>query len=225
YLPSVRFENVWFKPDQLQVDEYNQLIDSSSEELRQVIQSLNPFKFQSTVFSLIHKIKQISNFPALAADSPKSRFLLDQIRITSANKRRTLLFTQYDNHGLKKLEKLFEENKIRYLSVQNGSSSEDLKRALDIFYTRDDYPIFMTNLKPARIKANLNKISYVISFDQWWNPALQWQAEDDIGLVTHNGQPVVYYNFLLADFFDEMVTDLIESKSMNNKEIFGELNS
>lgn len=221
----VKYENVWLEPDESQVEEYNKLLDENREELKQVIESLNPFKFQSTVFALIHKIKQISNFSSARSDSPKSRYLIDQIRITSANKHRTLLFTQYDNQGLKRLEKLFEEQKIRYLSVQSGSSPEDLKRALSLFYSRDDYPIFMTNLKPARIKANLSKINYIISFDQWWNPSLHWQMEEDLGLSKHSGQPIVFYNYLLANFFDEIITDILESKSLNNKEIFGELNT
>lgn len=221
----VKYENIWLNPDEAQVEEYNQLLESNREELKQVIESLNPFKFQSTVFALIHKIKQISNFANARSDSPKSRYLIDQLKITSANKHRTLLFTQYDNQGLKRLEKLLEEQKIRYLSVQSGSSPEDLKRALNLFYTKDDYPLFMTNLKPARIKANLKKINYIISFDQWWNPSLQWQTEEDLGLSGHTGNPIVYYNYMIADFFDEMITDILESKSLMNKEIFGELNT
>ncbi|MFO7524338.1 MAG: hypothetical protein R6W68_02700 [Ignavibacteriaceae bacterium] len=224
-IKPVKYENIWLNPDEAQVEEYNQLLESNREELKQVIESLNPFKFQSTVFALIHKIKQISNFSNARSDSPKSRYLIDQLKITSANKHRTLLFTQYDNQGLKRLEKLLEEQKIRYLSVQSGSSAEDIKRALNLFYTRDDYPIFMTNLKPARIKANLKKINYVISFDQWWNPSLQWQTEEDLGLSGHSGNPIVYYNYMMADFFDEMITDILESKSLMNKEIFGELST
>lgn len=224
-IPPVKYENVWFEPDGAQVEEYKQLIDSNRDDLKQVIDSLNPFKFQSTVFSLIHKIKQISNFSSTLEDSPKSRFLLDQLKITALNKKRTLLFTQYDSLGLKRLEKILEKEKIRYLSVQNGSSPEDLRRALSMFYSRDDYPIFMTNLKPARIKADLKKISYIINFDQWWNPSLHWQTEEDLGLENHTGSPVVFYNYLMANSFDEVISDILESKSLTNKELFGELNT
>lgn len=224
-IPPVKYENVWFEPDGAQVEEYNQLISANRDELKQVIESLNPFKFQSTVFSLIHKIKQIGNFSSTLVDSPKSRFLLDQLKITVANKRRTLIFTQYDTLGLKRLEKILESEKIRYLSVQNGSSPEDLKRALNLFYSRDDYPVFMTNLKPARIKADLKKISYIINFDHWWNPSLHWQSEEDLGLENYSGRPLVYYNYLMANSFDEVITDILESKSLTNKELFGELNT
>ncbi len=224
-IPPVKYENVWFEPDGAQIEEYKQLIDSNRDELKQVIDSLNPFKFQSTVFSLIHKIKQIGNFSSTLEQSPKSRFLLDQLKITTANKRRTLIFTQYDTLGLKRLEKLLDKEKIKYLSVQNGSSPEDLRRALSMFYSREDYLVFMTNLKPARIKADLKKISYIINFDHWWNPSLHWQTEEDLGLENHTGTPVVYYNFLMANSFDEVIADILESKSLTNKEIFGELNT
>ena len=224
-IPPVKYENVWFEPDESQLAEFKQLMESNRDELKQVIESLNPFKFQSTVFSLIHKIKQTGNFAGSDINSPKSRFLIDQLKITSLNKRRTLLFTQYDNLGLKRLEKLLEKENIRYLSVQNGSSPEDLKRALSLYYSRIDYPIFMTNLKPARIKANLNKISYIVNFDQWWNPSLHWQTEEDLGLENYSGNPIVFYNYLMANSFDEVITDLLETKSLYNKEIFGELST
>lgn len=224
-IPPVRYENIWFEPDGAQLEEINQLITINRDDLKQVIESLNPFKFQSTVFSLIHKIKQIGNFSSTSPDSPKSRYLLDQLKITSSNKRRTLLFTQYDTLGLKRLEKLLESEKIRYLSVQNGSSPEDLKRALNLFYSRDDYSVFMTNLKPARIKADLKKISYIVNFDQWWNPSMHWQTEEDLGLETHTGKPLVYYNYLMANSFDETIYNILESKSLTNKELFGELNT
>jgi SNF2 family DNA or RNA helicase len=222
-LPNVKYENIWFDPEQGQIDEYEELLDSNKDELKRVIESLNPFKFQATVFSLIHRIKQISNFSTSGFDSPKSRFLIDQLKITAANKRKTLLFTQYDNLGLKRIEKILEKENIRYLSVQSGSSPDDLKRALNLFYTRDDYPIFMTNLKSARIKANLNRVNYIVNFDQWWNPSTAWQTEEDLGLENYAGQQIVYYNYLMANSFDEKIYEVLESKAINNKEIFGEL--
>ncbi|MCJ7554821.1 MAG: hypothetical protein MUO34_13175, partial [Ignavibacteriaceae bacterium] len=222
-LPSIKYEDIWFEPEPEQVEELNQLIDANRDELKQVIESLNPFKFHSTLFSLIHKLKQIENFSAANFESPKSKFLLDQLKITSANNRKTLLFTQYDNLGLKRLEKILEKNKLQYLSVQNGSSPEDLKRALNLFNTRDDYPIFMTNLKPARLKVNLNKINYIINFDQWWNPSSFWQMEEELGLGNYNGQQIVFYNYFMANSFDEVINEVLERKGLNNKEAFSEL--
>lgn len=221
----VKYENIWFEPDEEQIEEYNNLIEASRDDLKRVIESLNPFKFQSVVFSLIHRIKQIGNFSSAKLESPKSKYLIDQLKISSSNKRKTLLFTQYDNHGLKRLEKIFDNNNLRYLSVQSGSSPEDLRRALNLFYTRDDYRLFMTNLKPARIKMNLKMISYIINFDQWWNPSSQWQMEEDLGLENYRGQQIVYTNYLMSDYFDEIIYDLLESKSIINKQIFGELSN
>ncbi len=222
-LPSIKYENIWFEPESEQLEESNQLLDANKDELKRVIESLNPFKFQSTVFSLIHKLKQIENFSATNFESPKSKFLLDHLKITSANNRKTLLFTQYDNLGLKRLDKILEKNNLRYLSIQSGASPEDLKRALNLFNTRDDYPIFMTNLKPARLKVDLNKINYIINFDQWWNPSSFWQMEEELGLENYNGQQIVFYNYLMANSFDEIINEFLEIKELNNKEVFSEL--
>ncbi|MBS4033860.1 MAG: hypothetical protein KGZ85_05305 [Ignavibacterium sp.] len=222
-ISPLKCSNIWFEPDPEQVEEYQQLLAANRDELKQVIESLNPFKFQSTVFSLIHKIKQIENFSSSNLESPKSKFLIDQLKITSGNGRKTLLLTQYDTLGLKRLEKILDKYNFRYLSVVGGSSPEDLKRALNLFYTRDDYPIFMTNLKPARLKINLKKINYIINFDQWWNPSSNWQTEEDLGLESYSGPQLVYNNYLMANSFDEIIYNMLEAKSLTNKEMFGEL--
>lgn len=222
-IPSVKYETVWFEPEPEQIEEYNQLLETNKEELKRVIESLNPFKFQSTVFSLIHKLKQIENFSATNFESPKSKYLLDQLKIITANKRKVILFTQYDNLGLKRLEKILEKNGLRYLSVQSGSSPEDLKRALNLFNTRDDYSIFMTNLKPARLKANLNKINYIINFDLWWHPSSFWQMQEELGIDNYKGPQIVFYNYFTADLFDEIINEVLERKGLNNKELFSEL--
>lgn len=222
-ISPLKYSNIWFEPDPDQIEEYQELLAANRDELKHVIESLNPFKFQSSVFSLIHKIKQIENFSSSNLESPKSKFFIDQLKISSGNGRKTLLLTQYDNLGLKRLEKILDKYNFRYLSVVGGSSPEDLKRALNLFYTRDDYPIFMTNLKPARLKINLKKISYIINFDQWWNPSSQWQTEEDLGLDSYSGPQLVYNNYLMANSFDEIIYDMLESKSLTNKEMFGEL--
>lgn len=222
-IPSVKYETVWFEPEPEQIEEYNQLLDANREELKRVIESLNPFKFQSTVFSLIHKFKQIENFSAANIESPKSKYLLDQLDIIASNKRKTILFTQYDNLGLKRLEKILEKYGLRYLSVQSGSSPEDLKRALNLFGTRDEYMILMTNIKPARLKANLSKINYIINFDLWWNPSSFWQMQEELGIDNYKGPQIVFYNYFMADLFDEIIYEVLERKGLNNKELFSEL--
>lgn len=224
-LANVRYENVWFEPSESQNNDYRETLESNSDELKRAIESINPFRFQSTVFTLIHRLKQTGNFSVNDFDSPKSKFLVDQLKITVANNRRTIIFTQYDNLGLKKIEKILEKEKIKHLSVQNGASLDDVKNGLNLFYSNDNYPVFVTNMKPSRIKTDLKKISYIVNFDQWWNPASQWQLEEEIGLENYKGKQIVFYNYLMANSFDESILNLIEEKDLMNRELFSELST
>jgi SNF2 family DNA or RNA helicase len=58
---------------------------------------------------------------------------------------------------------------------------------------------------------NLQRASYVFHFDRWWNPAVEWQAEDRAHRL---GQelPVTVYRLVTAGTIEERVHAILSAK-------------
>lgn len=223
--PVVTIKDVWLELDEMQSIEYNEALNQAKKELSKFADNPNPIRFRSHIFTLIHKLKQILNFSAFRNISPKANLLIEQAEAIYRNKKKAIVFTQYDENGMKKIEKAFEMNNIKHTIARNGMSTEELKNNLSAFYNRKEVPILLTNLKPSRLNIKLNKVTYLINFDQWWNPISNWQIEDEIGLNDVVNEPVVVYNYFVKNSFEEELYKLLNLKGLFNKKVFDNLKS
>lgn len=223
--PQAIVKNIWLELDEMQVFEYSEAMTQAKTELNTLFDSLNPIKFQSSIFTIVHKLKQILNFSSFKNISPKANLLLEQIESIHHNKKKVIIFTQYDVNGMKKLEKALEMNNVKFVAGRNGMSTEELKQSMETFYDRREISVYLTNLKASRLKIKLNKISYIIHFDQWWNPVTLWQNDEEIGLNEKLTQPVVVYNYHIKNTFEDEIGRLINEKRFDNKYLFDNLKS
>ncbi|MDT3697070.1 MAG: C-terminal helicase domain-containing protein [Ignavibacterium sp.] len=218
-------KDIWLSPDEMQLFEYNEAITQAKEELNTLFDSPNPIRFQSNIFTIIHKLKQILNFSSFRNISPKANLLTEQLNAVHSNKKKAVVFTQYDENGMKKLEKVFDANNVRFVVGRNGMSAEDLKNSLDNFYDRSDVTVLLTNLKPSRLKLNLSKVSYIFNFDLWWNPVTVWQNDDEIGINDPAASSVVMYNYNIRQTFEEDLLYVLEEKGFSNRYLFDNIKS
>jgi len=223
--PVTTVKDIWLELDEMQLFEYSEALTQSKEELELLFESPNPLRFQSNIFTIIHKLKQILNFSSFRNISPKANLLIEQVEAIAKNKKKAIVFTQYDLNGLKKVEKALEMNDIKFVVGRNGMSAEELKRTQEGFYDRRDITVFLTNLKPSRININLSKVPYIFNFDQWWNPVTQWQNDDETGLSDIVHSPVVVYNYHIKNTFEEELNKLVLEKGLNNRYVFDNLKS
>ncbi len=223
--PVVTYKDYWLDFDEMQSFEYAEALSQAKAELKKLAANPNPLRFQSNIFTIIHKLKQILNFSSFRNISPKANLLIEQAEAIYRNKRKAILFTQYDDNGMKKIEKAFEMNNIKFIAARNGISAEELKIALSNFYERKEIPILLTNIKPSRLSINLNKISYIINFDQWWNPITNWQNEEEIGLYEVVNSPVFVFNYYIKNSFEEGLRKLLLEKGLNNRNLFDNVKS
>ncbi|MBK7630193.1 MAG: hypothetical protein IPJ23_05760 [Ignavibacteriales bacterium] len=223
--PVTTVKDIWLELDEMQLFEYSEALAQSKEELSELFDSPNPLRFQSNIFTIIHKLKQILNFSAFRNISPKANILIEQVEAISGNKNKGMIFTQYDVNGLKKIEKVLEMNNIKYVVGRNGMSAEELKQSLTEFYDRRTVTIFLTNLKPSRININLTKVQYIFNFDTWWNPVTRWQNDDEMGINEIVHAPVVVYNYHIKNTFEEELNRLMEERGLNNRYLFDNLKS
>lgn len=222
---SVITRNYWTKFDELQNLEYSESKSLGREEIRKLIENLNPFRFQANIFTLLHKLKLICNFASLADSSPKSDLLLKHISEIISNKRKVLVLTQYDKLGLKKIEGLLKGRKIPFLTGQSGMSSAEIKESLKTFYNDSKVGVYLSNLKLSRLKIESDKIDYVIQFDSWWNPVSLWQLEDELTEGRKQTSPVFIYNYFLKDSFEETIEDILRKRELKDKNLFEHISS
>jgi uncharacterized protein with NAD-binding domain and iron-sulfur cluster len=213
-------KEIWFELDEMQVFEYEEAVNSAKDELIKTFEIMNPFKFQSNIFTLIHKLKQILNFSSFRNISSKATHLIEQLVSISRNRRKALIFTQYDENGLKKLDQVLTNNDLKFVMIKNGATIEEIKKSVEDFYNRNEICALVTNLKPAKLSIDLSKISYIINFDQWWNPVINWQNETELKLDQPRNNKIVVYDYYIKNTFEEDLKYFLQTKGLLHKDVF-----
>ncbi|MFN3871430.1 MAG: helicase-related protein [Ignavibacterium sp.] len=213
-------KEIWFELDEMQVFEYEEAVNSAKDELIKTFETMNPFKFQSNIFTLIHKLKQILNFSSFRNISPKATHLIEQLVSISRNRKKALIFTQYDENGLKKIDQLLTNNDLKFVLIKNGATVEEIKKSIEDFYNRKEICALVTNLKPAKLSIDLSKISYIINFDQWWNPVINWQNEAELKINSPRNNKIVVFDYFIKNTFEEELKYFLLRKGLLNKDVF-----
>jgi len=219
--PLFIWKENWLNHNEEQVNVYNETIVDCQKDLRRVLESGNPFRFQANIYTLLHRLKQVSNFAPGNSESPKTDVLCEHVSIIAKNKKKVLILSQYDRLGTKKIEKVFEEKGINFILAQNSLSAEDMNKSLALFKNKKDITAFVTDAKLTRLKFSDYNIPYIIKFDQWWNPASVWEVED---LFDHSknqsiNEKINVYSYCVRDSIDERIKKLLSDKKLLNKNI------
>jgi SNF2 family DNA or RNA helicase len=156
-------------------------------------------------------LKRICNFAPGKTTSPKTEALLYRVEDIVENGRKAIVFSQYVDEGVRKLEPLLK--RFGTVAVTGDTSASDRLRAIDEFQQDRRTRVFLATAKTAGEGITLTAASYVIHFDHWWNPAVQWQAEDR---AHRKGQsePVTIYSFWMQGTFEERIRELLAAKGL-----------
>lgn len=202
-LPPKIYSDEWFELDGHQRAEYSRL-------LTQFQRGSSPVN-RIAIFSLIQKLKQICNFATGQHSSPKSEALVEQISEIVASGQKVLVFTQYVEAGVLKLIPLLKKFG---LSVITGEVSlPERQRLVKRFQEEPHQQVFLATTKTAGEGLTLTAASYIVHFDHWWNPAVEWQAEDRAHRMGQT-QSVNIYNYWVADTIEQKIRALLEKKGL-----------
>lgn len=177
-LPPLVRNDYWHELDVEQKQEFENTILQGRKRILDLVKGGNPFIIQSNIFTLIHQIKQLGNFSTHKETSPKSELLLDQLDSIIASGQKSIIFSQYDKQGIQKIERLLKNNQIRYVLYQSGMPLKELDNSANSFKREAKISVMLAGLTAASVKVKIPDASYLIHFDQWWNPITQWQYED-----------------------------------------------
>jgi len=222
-LPSVIKQDYWVELDSNQKIEYENILSQGREKLAQLIQAGNPFLIQSNVFTLIHQLKQASNFFSSSETSPKSELLLTQLDIISKTKKKVLVFSQYDRMGTQRLEQVLKKAGISSMVYQTGMPAKEMEKIVRNFRISKDTTALIFGLKAGGQNINLPDVHYVIHFDNWWNPITLWQIEEKISSL-ENGEPLNIYSYLTSNSVDLKIYEMLSKKGLLDKNTIETLN-
>lgn len=221
--PKFILNEVWFEADEDQLSEFKVTMVDCKKELRRVLESGNPLRFTANIFTQLHRLNQVGNFAPGKSKSPKTEYLLEQIKTLRENGKKALIISQYDRLGTKKIAELFTKNGIEHILVPGSSSAQELNKAISLFESQKGMVAFISDTKPSKLKFSDLNIPYVIKFDQWWNPLNNWELED---MFTSRGEGSVFkesvniYNYYSLGTVDQRVRELLLKNDLLNKNVF-----
>ncbi|MCC5666361.1 hypothetical protein LC653_21180 [Nostoc sp. CHAB 5784] len=112
-----------------QKHEYEKALDIGRIQLETSIQTESDFQVRNNIFKLIGNLKKICNFASGQSTSPKSELLIEYIETIAANGEKVLVFSQYKQEGINKIETLLNQQKIGFVSYKGEMSVQQRNNA------------------------------------------------------------------------------------------------
>ena len=218
--PKIIWNEMWVEADDNQVKEFKDAMTDCKKELKRVLESENPLRFTANIYTLLHRLNQLGNFSANKVKSPKADLLIEHVSTIQANGKKVLILSQYDRQGTKKLSELLTSNGIKQITVQGGSPVEDINKSIDLFKSREDISAIVADSKSTKIKYADLGVSYVIKFDQWWNPVNNWEFEDIFYSDSRVNESINLFNYYSLGTIDEKVRELLSNHELLNRNVF-----
>ena len=214
--PELAHHERWLELGDLQRSEY----ERAESEGVSGIRSLGESATRVHVLSLISKLKQICNIAEESDESCKLEFLEDQLDDLTENGEKALVFSQYPNITLRKVEsKLSRFNPL----VFHGSLSERERiRYVDSFQNEETNQILLMSVGAGGTGITLTRANHVFHFDHWWNPAVVDQASARVHRIGQN-KAVFVTSLFTSDTIEERVANLLKEKRELFKGVFREL--
>ncbi len=159
------------------------------------------------VLALITKLKQICNRDEETGKSCKLEYLADQLPGVFENDEKALVYSQFPNETLRKLDLMgFDAEQF------DGSLSDRQREDLLDRFSRQEKPrLLLVSIRSGGVGLNLVRANWVFHFDHWWNPAATVQAT---ARVHRPGQyrTVFIQHLYASDTIEERIYSILASK-------------
>jgi SNF2 family DNA or RNA helicase len=203
-LPPKTVVNVLLELGPAQRTAYQKLEQEGVLRLRERAEELRV----SHVLALLARLKQVCNFCPATGESVKLDYLraqLDEIRDAG---RQALVFSQFASLevGVRRLAA-----EILDLDVYHGGMTPSARDQAVRRFQSGETPVLAVSLRAGGVGLNLQRASYVFHFDRWWNPAVEWQAEDRAHRLGQS-LPVTVYRLITSGTVEERIHAVLSSK-------------
>ena len=167
------------------------------------------------VFSLLQKLKQICNHPALVTKAPwreesseKFDLLKELLDESLRSCHKVVIFSQY----VKMIEIItdyLDEQKIRHVSLVGHSKNRE--QLVSRFQNDPSISVFVGSLLAGGVGIDLTAASVVIHYDRWWNASKENQATDRVHRIGQKNSLLVL-KLVTLDTIEEKIDQMIEKK-------------
>ena len=165
------------------------LYESFLDETKFKLQTLTGFEKKGLVLTMLNRLKQLCNHPALFLKEPhlpavemisRSEKLKSVVAMASnivSNGEQCIIFTQYIGMGRILQQCLSELHQIDAPFLTGSMPKKQRDHLVDAFQN-GEFPVFILSLRAGGTGLNLTAANHVLHADRWWNPAVENQATD-----------------------------------------------
>lgn len=212
-----KIENVAYcKMTPEQKDFYLDVLDSTRQEIFDMISADGFEKSKMSVFSALLRLRQVCCHPRLydkegkmgIIDSGKFEHLKEMLEEIISEGHKILLFSQFVQM-LDIIKDWFDKTGIKYEYLTG--STKDRQTVVNNFNNNPTIPVFLISLKAGGTGLNLTGADYVIHYDPWWNPAVEDQATDRAYRIGQT-KNVFVYRLITKGSVEEKIMKLKERK-------------
>lgn len=207
---------------------YEQLIQDTFDR----IEKLSGMERRGLILSMLTKLKQICNHPALYLKDDFSEFslmersnkmekLIELLENILDQGESSLIFTQYIGMG-KMIQHVIQEHFGETVHFLQGSLRKQERDNIIDSFQDGQQKLLILSLKAGGTGLNLTAANHVIHYDRWWNPAVENQATDRAYRI---GQKrfVHVHKLITTGTLEEKIDEMIEKKkSLSDEIISGE---
>ncbi|WWU66071.1 SNF2-related protein [Clostridium baratii] len=211
-------------------------LDSKQKQIyksyvKEIKNKIETSKDNVNLFSYLTKLRELCLDPSLVVGdyvgkSSKINVVKELVSDAILNGKKVLLFSQFTS-VLKKIEKDFNKEKVKYLYLDGSTSAKDRIEKVKEFNENNDINVFLISLKAGGVGLNLTSASLVIHFDPWWNPAIEDQATDrahrfgqknNVEVIKLVAKDTIEEKIvLMQEDKKELIQSLMDGKAMDGK--------
>jgi SNF2 family DNA or RNA helicase len=163
------------------------------------------------VLEAITRLKQVCNFCPDTGRSAKEDDLRERMTEIAAADHAALVFSQWtnDRFGVQRIANGIAA--FRPLTYTGAMTADERDAAIRRFDEDPARRALVLSLRAGGQGLNLQRASYVVHFDRWWNPAVEDQATDR-SHRTGQTSPVTVYEYVCNGTIEERIEALLEQK-------------
>ena len=210
----------------LDIDESNKEISNDIYELAQkklddIVQFGSILRLQPNALHFIQDSQRKNNFIGDSCRGNKTELLKYHLKQIFEHTNRILIYSQFEQMGITQISEILTEMNIEFTIFRQLDSTHDINEKLNIGENFNGKLVYLTNFNPIGIKFNFPNVSYLINFDNWWNPLIRWTLENK--LEFHYSERITVYNYYYNDSLESRLFSEMTAKGLTDKNIIEDL--
>ena len=185
--------------------------DRIEAEVRDRVGALGERATVMNVLEAITRLKQACNYCPESGRSAKEGDLVERMAQIAASGQKALVFSQWTDERFGVARVAAGLRAFHPLVYTGAMDADEREGAVRRFNEDPSRAALVLSLRAGGQGLNLQRASYVVHFDRWWNPAVEDQATDR---SHRSGQryPVTVYEYVCGDTIEERIEQILDDK-------------